>query len=488
VIEPAHLWVPERSGSYGDLAADLMELVGRPLDAEQRLAVDAILSYGPGGRWAALEAAVVMARQNGKTGGILVPVALTDLFLLEPDRIVWTAHLFRTARDAFVDIKSLIEGCDELRRRVARVREANGEESIELLNGARLEFLARSKGGGRGLGGKRLIMDEALFLSSEAMGSLMPVMSARPNPQIVYGSSAAVESSDHLRALRDRGRKGGDPSLVYIEWCAPGGWDDPPCAAGRDCPHTVDAEGCALDREDLWRRANPALGRRIRIETLRAERRTMPPSEFGREVLGWHDLSPMADQPIPLDAWARLAIPAPAHDDMLPIAIGIDTTPERSHTSIGVCGIVDGLRVVEVAERRRGMSWVVPWVVERYERWKPVVVVVKNSPAGALIPDLEAAGVEVLTPSGGDEAQACGAFLDAAVPADGEPVLRHLDQPALNSAVAGATRTRLGDGAWRWSRRHSAVDISALVAVTLAAWGRVTCPPPAPAVPLVAWR
>jgi len=116
------------------------------------------------------------------------------------------------------------------------------------------------------------------------------------------------------------------------------------------------------------------------------------------------------------------------------------------------------------------------------------VVIAKGSPAGALIPDLEAAGIEVLKPSTADEAQACGAFVDAAAPAEGEPTLRHLGQPVLDAAVKGAAKVQLGDGAWRWSRRTSTVDISPLVAVTLAAWGRVSRPPAAPSVPLVAWR
>lgn len=489
VVPPAHLWIPERVGSYGAEAADLAAMAGRPLDAEQRIAVDAILSYGPGGRWVALEAAVVMPRQNGKTSGVILPAVLADLFLFSADRIVWTAHLFRTARDAFSDVVSLIDGCHDLARRVKKVTYANGEEAIELHSGARLEFLARSKGGGRGLGGKRLVMDEALYLSAESMGSLIPTLSAREDPQIVYGSSAGVLGSDHLRSLRDRGRRGGDPSLVWVEWCAPGGWDDPPCTSGKDCPHTLDADGCALDDEALWRLANPALGRRIKYEFVRAERRAMPPGEFGRERLGWFDLPPTVDQPIPIEAWSALAIAPPDREAMLPIAIGVDVTPERSHASIGVCGVVDGLRVVEVAEHRRGLGWVVPWLVERHQTWRPcAVVIAKGSPAGALIPDLEAAGIEVLKPSTADEAQACGAFVDAAAPAEGEPTLRHLGQPVLDAAVKGAAKVQLGDGAWRWSRRTSTVDISPLVAVTLAAWGRVSRPPAAPSVPLVAWR
>jgi hypothetical protein len=51
--------------------------------------------------------------------------------------------------------------------------------------------------------------------------------------------------------------------------------------------------------------------------------------------------------------------------------------------------------------------------------------------------------------------------------------MRHLGQPVLDLAVAGATRRELGDR-WLWNQETASVDISPLVAVTLAAWGHAT--------------
>jgi hypothetical protein len=48
--------------------------------------------------------------------------------------------------------------------------------------------------------------------------------------------------------------------------------------------------------------------------------------------------------------------------------------------------------------------------------------------------------------------------------------LRHLGTPELDAAVAGAITRPLGD-AWAWSRKSSSVDISPLVASTMALWG-----------------
>ena len=63
-------------------------------------------------------------------------------------------------------------------------------------------------------------------------------------------------------------------------------------------------------------------------------------------------------------------------------------------------------------------------------------------------------------------AQACGQFFDAV----SAGTVRHLGQPGLTAAVAGAASRPLAD-AWAWARRNAATDISPLVAVTLAAWG-----------------
>lgn len=467
-MHPAHLSVPPRLGSYGDEAIDLARLAGRELDDEQALAVDAMLSYGPGGRWAAFESAIIEARQNGKTGGVLLPVVLFDLFLLPADRIVWTAHLFRTARDAFNDFDVMIASTPYLSRRVKKVSYANGEEAIELHSGAKLEFLARSKGGGRGLGGKRLVMDEALYLSAESMGALIPTLAARSmtgDPQINYGSSAGVLSSDHLRALRDRGRAGGDPSLVWIEFCAPGGWDNPGCQLGPECLHTVGIEGCALDDETLWPLGSPALGRRITYEYVRSERRALPPAEFGRERMGWFD-EPVGLGAFPLEAWAECADPKSAPPGR-PV-FGIDSSPgSRSAAILAALHRPDGLPHVEVVAHGPGTDWVVARCVE-LKRHQPLDWVIDpGGPAGALLPDLLLAGIEPTQMTARDLGQACEAFSSAVVDRN----VRHLADPLLARAVAGASRRDIGDGLWAFSRRKSQADICPLVASAVALWG-----------------
>jgi hypothetical protein len=81
---------------------------------------------------------------------------------------------------------------------------------------------------------------------------------------------------------------------------------------------------------------------------------------------------------------------------------------------------------------------------------------------------LAAEKVEPVLVSGREMAQACGAFYTAVT--DEEPTVRHLGQPELNAAVGGARKRNLAD-AWAWHRRDASVDISPLVAATLAVHG-----------------
>jgi len=94
-------------------------------------------------------------------------------------------------------------------------------------------------------------------------------------------------------------------------------------------------------------------------------------------------------------------------------------------------------------------------------------------PSAALIPAIEAAGIEVDPTSGPQMAAACGDFLEATVPGaaddEGEPLelLAHLDDPLLNDAVLSAETRSYGEVGWVWVRK-GATSIGSLVAGTLA--------------------
>lgn len=462
IVQPAHLWIPPHVSTAGVEAADLAESAGLILEPEQRLALDALLAERADGRWAALEACIICPRRNGKTWALIAAV-LADLFLFGADTVVWSAHEFKTAMEAFRDIKKLIEGAPHLMRRIknGRFNESNGDEGFELHNGGRMMFKARTKSGGRGLGGDRVVLDEAFALTSAMVGSLMPLLgdkSMTGNPQLVYASSAGKADADVLRRVRDRGRAGNDPSLAYVEWCAP----VTDCADSR-CDHQQATPGCALDNVDLWHQANPGINRRISMEYLHGERRAMTPDEFVRERLGWWEEPSGSVAGLPMNLWTAAASLTPPGTLL---AFAADVTPDLAYASIARATTIPNGVLLDLPAHRRGTSWVADEMARlRGESTVPVALDL-GSPASVLADDFARAGIETVNPAARDVVQGCSSLLDGLI----RMSVWHSTDADLDAAVKGATRRPVGD-AWAWSRKNSLVDISPLVASTLALWG-----------------
>lgn len=444
VQQPRIELVPPAVSSSGREVVELCAAVGIDLDPWQRVVLDGALGEDRAGQWAAFEVGLVVARQNGK-GEVLLARQLAGLFLLGEQLIMHSAHEYKTAAEAFLRVKTVVENSDDLIRLCKKPRTSHGEEGIELLNGNRLRFVARSGGSGRGFTGDCVILDEAYELGAAQMAAMLPTLSARPNPQLWYASSAGMESSSQLRAVRERGIAGADGGLAYFEWSA-----DP---------------RADLDDRGAWAQANPALGIRISEVFVERERAAMPQLEFARERLGvWDDAGRLAV--IPFDVWEGLIDRASAVLD--PVTFAVDVTPDRGSASIGLAGQrTDGSWHVELVENRLGTAWVVDRVIQLVQRWAPLSVRIDPAgPVGSLLPPLVEAGVPVVSVGAREYGQACGAFFDAVMGGR----VRHLDQPPLTGAVQAVRQRPLGD-AWAWHRKDATTDISPLVAVTLALFG-----------------
>jgi phage terminase large subunit-like protein len=434
--------VPAFHSSAGTEAIAFCESFGLFLDPWQQHVLLNSLGERRDGTWASFEVGLVVPRQSGK-GSILEARELAGLFLFGEELILHSAHEFKTAAEAFRRVLLHVDGNSFLTKRVKKVRTSHGEEGIELTNGQRLRFVARSTGSGRGFTSDLAIFDEAYNLASKQMSALLPTLSARPNPQVWYTSSAGMDSSDQLRLVRKRGMDGNSARLAYFEW---------------SCPADVDPDDRAA-----WAQANPALGIRIREEFVEAEREALDDEGFLRERLGvWHDLA--NQQIINPAVWNELIDESSEVRD--PVVLGCDASPEREFASISIAGgRADNLHHVEVIRSAPGTGWVVPELKRLHKRWKPLEIALDPaSAAGAWIPDLQEAGIEPELITGREMAQACGAFHEAAVE---HHSFRHLNQTELNTALAGAKTRRLSD-AWAWDRRTHGVNITPLVSTTLA--------------------
>lgn len=279
---------PSDDWSEGVDAAELAHQAGLDLDDWQRYVLRHALATR-GRKWAAFEVGLIVARQNGK-GSLLEALELAALFLFGAELVLHSAHKFDTSADAFRRIMWLIEGNPDFDREVRKVTRSHGSESIELMSGQRLRFVARSSGAGRGFAADLVILDEAFNISDDSMASMLPTLSTRPNPQVWYTSTAGDEGSVQLGRIRERGLAGGDPSLAFFEWSVDPYRHDP-----------------ADPRE--WAKANPGLGIRITEEYVELERAALSPAAFERERLsvGNYPVDGGAWAVVPKDAWEACA-------------------------------------------------------------------------------------------------------------------------------------------------------------------------------------
>lgn len=448
--------VPRYEFSDGLAAIELAASAGLHLDPWQADILMDSLGIRPDGRWSAFEVGVIVPRQNGK-GAIIEARELAGLFLFGERLIMHTAHEFKTSLEAFLRIKSLVDNTDDLRRRVRQIRTSNGEEGIELLDGARLRFVARSSGSGRGFSGDLVILDEAYALQPKELAALLPTMSARPNPQLWYTSTPPEFAAAQLMSLRRRGHAGESARLAYFEYSAPLGAD--------------------LDDRKLWAATNPALGIRIQEDFVQAEREALPDEEFGRERMGiWPPAADDLWQVIPEIPWTDAG--DAEHKAEGGRALGISMTPDRARTFVGSYGKrLDGLHVMQLVEMFPGSGGVVEFIkAARDDQGRPIcaVVIGASDPARSLLPDLKEAGIEVLTPGTADVAAECGSIFDRIAGKDAEArTLRHRKQGPLTAAMA-STSKRTAGRAWIWNPDN---DGAPLFAVTAASYGFRVSPP-----------
>lgn len=411
------------------------------------------------GFWAAFAVAVCAPRQNGKNGILEVRELIGPLVLGEK-LLIHTAHLADTSKEAFRRLDDLIDANDWLSAQVKHIWRTNGHESIEFQDGRRIRFRTRTRGGGRGFSGSPVFFDEAMFLPEISMGAIMPVISAQPDPQVWYMGSAVDQSlmddGVSFARVRERALAGEDDRLAYFEW-----------SLDADDPEAVEDE-VATDPE-VWAAANPAFGIRISEQYVVAERRELAARTFAVERLGvgdWPDTTPGGASVIDMARWDSLA----DADSVLvdPVCFGFDVKPDRSAAAIVAAGLrADGLPCVEVVEHRPGTRWVAPRLRDLRDTHEPEKIMAATAgPAAALLPKLNELGVDVEPVTVSEFAQACGVLFDSIE----ESHLRHFGTLELRQAVGGAVTRPLGD-AWAWSRKNSSVDISPLVAATLAFWG-----------------
>lgn len=453
--------VPEYVTSAGQEAIECAAVAGLYLDPWESFVLVEALGERADGKWAAFEVGLVAPRQNGKDA-ILEARELAGLFSFGEKLLIHSAHEQATASEHFRRLLMLIESVPEFDQRVLKAPRGKGAEAIELRGGQRIFFKTRTGGGGRGLTGDFVALNEAMILPVATTAALVPTMAARSilgNPQLWY-SGSAVDQDKHehgvvLARVRERGLAGAE-RLAYFDWSIEG--DDP--------DQVPDEVRCDIG---AWGQANPGMGIRISPEHIGNEAAgALGPREFAVERLGvgdWPRTDGEGPRGISIDAWrSRVDLASKALD---PVCLMFDVTPSRSHAAIAAAGRrPDGRFHVEVVDHRPGTGWVTDRLLELNTSHSPAVIGCDGaSPAAALVAQITQAGVPIEVVGAKEHAQACGVMFDAVE----QDTVRHLGTQELDDAIRGAVPRPLGD-AWAWSRKSSKVDISPLVAATLSLW------------------
>lgn len=310
--------------------------------------------------WAARACGLSVPRQNGKT--CVTSGRIVSGMVLYHEWVIYTAHLQKTATETFMEIKNIFESRG-LKKYIKEIKNALGREQIILKNGARVIFVARTRNGGRGLHGDCLIFDEAQELTSEQQASFLPAISASKNSQTIYLGTPPDENctGDVFRRIREKTRSCENKTTSWTEF-------------------SVEEIGDVSDRE-RWALANPALGRRMKAETIEGELQQMDSDTFARERLGWwSSVNNDQDYAIDKNKWQQCASELMKPEGKT--AYGVKFSADGS--VVALCGAVcpEGekarISLIELKTTDRGVQWLADWLNLRYKTASCVVIDGRN--------------------------------------------------------------------------------------------------------------
>lgn len=443
-----------------DDAADAIELSSRyglaPDDWQEDVLED-WLGRQSSGRWAAATCGLAVPRQNGKNGVI----EMRELFgmVLLGEKFLHTAHEVKTARKAFLRIASFFENeraYPELAALAKEIRKTNGQEAVILTNGGSVEFIARSKGSGRGFTVDVLVCDEAQDLTDEELAALLPTISAAPlgNPQVVLTGTPPdpekIGTGEVFRRVRTDGQNRSDSHLAWTDF----GIEDGPLPDVHD--------------RGRWASTNPALGIRLAVAEVERELALMAAEVFGRERLGWWG-DPRASGAV-LPGWPDCFEEV---DPPPPSAIGLGVSLNSQFGSIASADVLDDGRVnLSAVDRRPHTAWMIAEAKRIQDEYRCAVVVDEKTADGTLVQALEDAGVDVTVMNLADLVAAHSEMVNRVR----AKTLTHQRTTELDTAVGNLAWRQVGDGRQAFGRLKSAGPIDMAEAAAAAMWGALQAP------------
>lgn len=403
------------------------------------------------GVFAYREVDVTMMRQSGKTTTVLSLKLDRGMNYVDehgPQRIQYSAQTGKDGREKMLDDEWPLIKRSKLRPAFLDPRRTNGAEAFRLKNGSLILNLASDQASGHGKTTDLGIIDEAFADTDDRREqAIVPAMATKPWAQLWVASTAGtVMTSPYLLRKVEKGRSAVEngtcdrDGVAYFEWSIPDDED--------------------IDSPDVWARYMPAFGLTINAAAIRHARGTMVEGEFRR---AWcNQWTVTNERVIPLEDWKQVCSEAVAPQGQ--VVFGVDVSPEREkgHSAIVAC---DQYANVELVDSRPGVGWLSERVIQLSARNDAIVAVDTASPAHSFADEWERSRVKVQRLSSREMAGACGTFYDAVL----THTMKIRAHSALDTAAAGARKRHSGD-VWYWGRKDNSVDVSPLIAASIARW------------------
>jgi phage terminase large subunit-like protein len=418
-----------------------------------------MLTVDTKGKWIRKTNLLLIARQNGKTH-LARMLILAHLIKWETNVLIMSSNR-SMALDTFRQVTDILENNDHLKGFVKQIRYANGTESIEMLNGTRLDVVAATRDGSRGRSVNGLLfIDEVREISEEGFRAATPVTRAHPNSHTLLCSNAGDAFSTVLNDLRERAISYPPKSFGFYEYSAP--------------------QYCKIEDRNAWALANPSLGYTITEEALEEAIATSPIENTRTETLcQWIDSlsSPWPHGVLEETSDSTLEMTAGAYT-----VFGFDVSPSRRNGSlvagqllpdgrIGI-GILETYSSQVAIDELKMAASIKGWA----DIYKPRLVCFDKYATQTIADRLSNSGVMVEDVSGQQFYKACGDLLEGLV----NHRVVHNGQAELIQQMNNCA-AKVNDSAWRIIKRKSAGDISAPIGLAMVV-SKLMIPTPKPQI------
>jgi hypothetical protein len=434
--------LPSRGGELIDLASslkiDLMDW--------QKFALINTHKIKPDGRWASPINCIVVARQNGKSFLQQIRI-LGGLFLWDEQLQIGSAHRLSTSLEQFRAMVQIIDGNDDLRKQVKKIRWQHGGEEIETISGNR--FIVRAGGSAaRGVSRPSTIhLDELREMTDiESFASLRYTLMAASNPLVMAYTNAGDHSSVVLNDFRNRALAriaGADDEIGYFEWSAP--------------TDEISVENA--------RYSNPAMGITIHPDNIKSVLND-PADVVMTEVLcRWVVAISSA---VDATSWGNCVDKTQDLDPEKITWLAIDLSPDRKHASLvaaqklGEENFVVKLLHTWSNELQLDDKAIANDLADYARKYSTEFVLYSRKTSAAVAARLAPAGIAVYDMDG-FYPQACDEMLSAI----NSGRLKHRGQSQLTEEMLSAVQLRRGDGGWVIGRRASQAVVCGAVATAL---------------------